>query len=179
MHATQGSLSLIVAVMVMFLASCADDFPGSATALCPSEIDFEVVSAVAEKRCGTLDCHGALTRPLKIYGRNGLRFLTQEEVDDPTKIEPNETYPGGKATTATEHEFNRRSMCGVEPEKTTAVVRGELEPSELLLLRKPLEEEDHKGGPLFLKGGAGAVCVESWLAGDVNVAECNLANANL
>lgn len=163
----------------MFLVACADDFPGSAVALCPTPEDFEVVSAVMEKRCGTLDCHGSLARPLKIYGRNGLRFLTNEELQDPTLIEANETYPGGKSTTATEYEFNRRSMCGVEPEKTTAVVNDLIPPSELLLLRKPLEIEHHKGGALFIKGGVGSVCVESWLDGDVNVTECNQANANL
>ena len=139
--------------------------------------DFPPVSLVLERRCGTLDCHGALARPLKIYSGNGLRLATLEEIGDAGVAQENETIPGGRATSPEEFEANWRSVCGLEPEKTLRVVTGEIPPEDLMVLRKPLLLEEHKGAQLFLEGDPGATCVSCWFRGFPEVVECLDAEA--
>jgi hypothetical protein len=135
--------------------------------------DFRNVSAVLEKRCGSLDCHGQLARPLRIMGSTGLRLFTPSEFSDPSQAEEAGGIPGGlKATTEQELEQNRLSLCGVEPERTEQVVIGNLEPTELMIIKKPSLRERHKGQQVFFKGGAGEECVASWLTGEVSIADC-------
>jgi hypothetical protein len=165
------------------LLSCGGDFEDKIVVACPDVASFASVSPVLEKRCGSLDCHGSIARPLKVFGSYGLRLYDATEVCvsgeicDYEAAKENLTFGGGKPTTSDEHEQTRRSVCGLEPERTNQVVRGERDPRELMLLRKPLLIERHKGGQLLLKGGAGAVCIESWLRGEVEVADCQLAAA--
>ncbi len=149
------------------IASCGN-FEGSTLIECPSATQFAAVSPVLEKRCGSLDGHGSIGRPLIIQGQNGLRYM-----DNLTGAGGGDS--GVAATTDAERDENRRSVCGLEPERTGEVVRGALEPRDLMILRKPLLIERHKGGQLLLKGGAGDACIESWLRGDVDTAECALA----
>jgi hypothetical protein len=165
------------------LSACVDEFDPPRLIACPPADDFRAVSAVVERRCGTLDCHGTLARPLRLYGQTGLRLFTQEEFNDPALAAENGTTPGGSATTDEELEFNRRSICGLEPEKMQRVLNGETDANELMVMTKPLDEEVggefHKGGTLFLKGGAGQVCFESWLrGGDVVLDDCADAVVN-
>lgn len=135
--------------------------------------EFSPVSLVLERRCGTLDCHGSLARPLRIYSGNGLRLGTLEEINDPGLAQGNETVPGGRATSPEEFEANWRSVCGLEPEKTVRVITGEIPPEELMVLRKPLLLEDHKGAQLFLEGDPGATCLSCWFRGfPTDVVEC-------
>lgn len=105
---------------------------------------FVLVSGVLERRCGSLDCHGGLSRPLRVYGNAGLRRpepdLGTEECalgDDcgagrtckegtgcvDSKIyDYAEYYSGGSiATTPAERLDNWRSLCGLEPELMTVV----------------------------------------------------------
>ncbi len=124
------------------------------------------VSTVLERRCGTLDCHGQVGRPLRIYGQYGLRF-----VDDAGDV------PGVQPTTATEYEANYQSVVGLQPELMTEVVQGNAQPEDLLLLRKPLQLERHKGGAVFVDGDDGDTCFTSWLAGQTNFAACTAAVA--
>jgi hypothetical protein len=124
------------------------------------------VSTVLERRCGTLDCHGQVGRPLRIYGQYGLRF-----VDDAGDV------PGNQATTATEHEANYQSVIGLQPELMTEVVQGYAPPEDLMLLRKPLQLERHKGGAVFVDGDDGETCILSWLAGQTNFTACTAAVA--
>jgi hypothetical protein len=124
------------------------------------------VSTVLERRCGTLDCHGQVGRPLRIYGQYGLRF-----VDDAGDV------PGVQATTATEHEANYQSVIGLQPELMTEVVQGNAPPEDLLLLRKPLQLERHKGGAVLVEGDDGETCILSWLAGQTNFGACTAAVA--
>jgi hypothetical protein len=124
------------------------------------------VSVVLERRCGTLDCHGQVGRPLRIYGQYGLRF-----VDDAGDV------PGVQATSATEHEANYQSVIGLQPELMTEVVQGNAPPEDLMLLRKPLQLERHKGGAVFVDGDDGDTCLLSWLAGQTNFTACTAAVA--
>ena len=161
-------------VLTVMLLGC-EEVPEPIAVECPSAEEFVDVSPVVEKRCGTLDCHGDPARPLKIYSYYGLRNISEDEFNDPSLIEVNDTVPGGKITTEEERALNRRSLCGVEPEKMNQLAAGEITPDELLIIRKPLGVERHKGGELFIKGGAGYDCLASWLRGDVRASDCDLA----
>jgi hypothetical protein len=122
---------------------------------------FRPVSSLLEQRCGTLDCHGQEPRPLKIYGRVGLR-APDSNVDDPD----GGYYAGGElATTDYEIEQNFRSVCGLEPEKTAEVLAREREPDELTLIRKPKLFEKHKGGRVWDNGKPGDRCLKLWTQG--------------
>ncbi|MEZ4444647.1 MAG: hypothetical protein R3B72_36570 [Polyangiaceae bacterium] len=175
MTPTRAFLLLTGIVTLLALGGCTLDFAEPRAFACPVTAidDFRNVSAVLEKRCGSLDCHGNLARPLRIMGSNGLRLYTPEEFDDPSLAEDAGMIPGGlTGTTDLELEQNRESICGIEPERTEQVVFGELEPEELMVIRKPTLRERHKGSQVFLKGGAGEACVASWLTGNVIVADC-------
>jgi hypothetical protein len=105
---------------------------------------FILVSAVLERRCGSLDCHGGLSRPLRVYGNAGLRRPEPELGTEECKLGDNcgdgrtcregigcvdskiydyaEYYSGGSiGTTPTERLENWRSICGLEPELITVV----------------------------------------------------------
>jgi len=160
-------------------AACVQEFPGPSVYKCPDFDNFKPVSTVLEKRCGTIDCHGNIARPLKIYGKRGQRLFTLEEYVDDSLAEKNGTVPGGKDTTDDEYRANWRSVCGLEPELMTRVVDGSATGLELLLLRKPLQIERHKGGPLFIRNDAAYNCIASWLEGALSISECELAAKEL
>lgn len=106
---------------------------------------FVVVSEVVERRCGTLDCHGATSRPLRIFGNAGLRRpepdLGTEECNvdedcggglrtckkglgciDRTINDYAQYFPGGGVgTTPSERVENWQALCGIEPELFTVV----------------------------------------------------------
>jgi len=166
---------LLLLALCSLSLGCTIEFEEPRAYACPqAPIDqFRNVSSVLEKRCGSLDCHGDMARPLRIMGNTGLRLFTPEEFESPSLAEEAGGVPSGqKPTSELELEQNRLSICGVEPERTEKVVRGELEPAELMLIRKPTLRERHKGEQVFLKGGAGESCVTSWLRGEVIVADC-------
>ena len=83
------------------------------TILAPDQNEFAQVSPVFERRCGTLDCHGQVGRPLRIYSGLGLRL-------------PNDAgdTPGNGATTPDEITNNYRAVIGLEPEEMSRVVAG-------------------------------------------------------
>ena len=124
------------------------------------------VSAVLEKRCGTLDCHGQVGRPLRIYGRTGLRFP-----DDADNV------PGQAGTTESEVIANYESVVGLEPEVLSQVVADPTDnpPTRLLLVKKPRALERHKGGQVFIAGDDGDTCITSWIAGATDFAKCGAA----
>jgi hypothetical protein len=125
------------------------------------------VEAVLERRCGSLDCHGQMGRSLRIFGHYGLRLIAQDASNT----------PGVQTTTPTELVANYQSVLGVQPELMTAVVQGNAPPTSLLLLRKPLQLERHKGGPVFVQGDNAYNCIVSWLAGNTVFQACALAAA--
>lgn len=126
---------------------------------CPSAQNFEVVSQVLERRCGTLDCHGSASRPLRMAGRNGYRLSELDRV-------------GLDSTTPDEIEHNRQSVCGLEPERMSAVLAGDADPTVLSVVRKPTLMEAHKGGRVWLDSTAGYTCFASWLEGTVDTDVC-------
>jgi hypothetical protein len=107
-----------------------------------------------ERRCGTLDCHGAATIPMRLYGQLGRRHPAEGNV------------PGGAVTTAAELEANYGTVCSIEPEKTAEQVAdfGQ-KAEELLIVRKARGIEGHKGGPIVKEGDPGDQCIVGWLRG--------------
>lgn len=137
------------------------------TILAPDQSAFDSVSPVFERRCGTLDCHGQVGRPLRIYSGLGLRL-------------PNDAgnLPGTGATTPDEIATNYRTVIGLEPEEMTRVIAGLDPPRALLILKKPLMLEAHKGGPAFAPSGdPGETCITSWIEGAVDKNACTQAIA--
>ncbi len=151
-------------------AGC-EDIPDPGVVQCRSLEEFRSVSPMMEQRCGTLDCHGNMARPLRIYSKNGLRYTLKPF--DPAASQDAGAVAGGAQTTDVEIELNWRAACGLEPEKMNDLVAGALEPDFMMLLTKPLEEERHKGGKLFVRGDPAHSCMRTWLAGAVNAADCS------
>ncbi|EYF04335.1 hypothetical protein [Chondromyces apiculatus] len=150
---------------------------------CPpaDPVNFRRVSEMLEFRCGTLDCHGNTFRPLRIYGRNGLRRPENLTIDgslpedsglDAATQYPNYHTGGSVETTTTEMMENARSLCGLEPERiaefrervvkepdNAANLAGEL----LTIVRKPRLQERHKGGLIWTINDSSDKCLISWL----------------
>jgi hypothetical protein len=154
------------AILILLALGACIDTNGDAPDACPSESVFTGTSpdggphtaAVSEymaRRCGTLDCHGRVERPLRLYGQYGLRTPAENNVS------------GGKATTTAELKANYVAACGLEPEKTAAAVKNLGQSAELLLLvQKARGVEGHKGGAVVTAGGPGDRCIVGWLRGD-------------
>lgn len=154
---------------ILLVAACSSVDPNAYTSVKgPAFGDqgaaFRPVSAVVERRCGTLDCHGTLARPLRIYGQYGLRKPGGGDAGD---------YPGGLTpTTTAELVDNYQSMAGLEPELFNLVVSGKDQPETLTLVRKPRLLEKHKGGLVWNKGDTGDKCVIDWLTGIKDTTPC-------
>jgi len=120
---------------------------------CPNpDVFAQAVSPYLERRCGTLDCHGQMTRPMRIYGQLGLRHPLESNVS------------GGAGTTALELEANFSSVCNVDPEAMEEV-KGDRGASadKLLLVNKARGLERHKGGKIVNEQDAGDRCILNWL----------------
>ena len=126
------------------------------------------------KRCASLDCHGQLGRPLRIFSKNGLRSFDASNGG----YFPNIT--GITPLTPDEQKLNYESVIGVEPEVMSQVIAsGGTDVNRLLLLRKPRGLERHKGGQLMTnEADEGFLCMKSWLGGNgVDTASCKIAQA--
>lgn len=136
------------------------------------------VSAMLERRCGSLDCHGYVRRPLRIYSRYGLRLPPPDLVGATPSAEGGAVVnePGGVETTPEEKSANYRSVVGVEPEKTELVAKASEGPDTLLIYKKPLGIEGHKGGIAINKGDDAEECLVTWLRGTTNKAACGKAS---
>jgi hypothetical protein len=159
--------------LLALLSSCGVDAGATVAASCPSRSEFDAVSPVLEQRCGTLDCHGALARPLRVYGTYGMRLF-----DDPSALEPGSGVyadPEGSPTTEAERAANRASLCALEPEIMAAVGAGDLDATELTVLRKATGTEHHKGGVVFHEADGGERCLRSWIEGGVDTSACTSA----
>jgi hypothetical protein len=123
----------------------------------PDRATFPPVSMLLDRRCGSLDCHGARTRNLQIYGCEGLRL---------GDAGPGCRNASGTDTTAEEHDATFRSLVALEPAVMSAVVQGGGQHPELLtFVRKARGTEAHKGGTLITPGDDQDICITSWLAG--------------
>lgn len=158
-----------------FVAACSDIATDEVIQIsCPPSdpVTFRPVSLVVERRCGTLDCHGTIDRPMRIYGQWALR-----QPEPPGNLGH---VPGGEDTTDEELQENAASICGLEPVKTARVVAGQKDPSTLTFIRKPRQQEKHKGGKIWDIASDGDQCMTSWLLGNVDTAVCkNEANSHL
>ena len=106
------------------------------------------VQPVIRDTCTSLDCHGRVERPLRLYARWGLR-LDVSLRDQPESIE--------------EMTANAEAMFTMDPD----LVAG-----ENLVLLKPLAVDDggmkHEGDDVFESRSApGFVCLEAWLANEL------------
>ena len=135
----------------------------------PDRAQFPPVSLLLDRRCGSLDCHGARTRNLQIYGCEGLRL---------GDASPGCRNASGTDTTADEHDATYRSLVTLEPAVMTSVVQGHgAHPELLTFVRKARGNEAHKGGTLITPGDDQDVCITSWLAGATDVGACGRALA--
>ncbi len=170
-------------------SACLND-PGVLVDACPDVKTFAAVSPLLEQRCGSLDCHGNMARPLRVFGARGLRVVdvntdAAKQLFDPSLARQQGTYPGsgGKATTDEERRQTWHAVCGLQPELMNDVVTGPGDPEKLLLLSKPLHLERHKGDKVFEKGSQDYDCIVSWLkssqpGGAVDQASCSDALKN-
>ncbi len=138
----------------------------------PQGSSFLPISSVLERRCGTLDCHGSMYRPLKIYGQIGLR---RPEPKGSTNVKSYKDYYSGGTEPTTEAELfdNYLSVIGLEPEILAAVVAKKDLPDALTLVRKPRLREKHKGGLIWTQSDPGDLCLINWLTGIDDTAPCD------
>lgn len=145
----------------------------------PSFDDFDAkgVSGFLEVRCGSLDCHGQLGRPLRIFSGRGLRAVSDAGA-----------YSGSSGTSRAERIDNYYAVLGLQPEVLRRVVEGarraadgealtadeakDAAPERLLLVSKPRNEVVHKGGAVVAPASNGDRCVTSWLSGATDQAAC-------
>ncbi len=158
----RGFLSgaIVTSLAFGFVIACSGPDKGElerkvSTRASPGSFRSAGVSTVLEKRCGSLDCHGTVGRNMRIYSSGGLRL-------------PNEAglRPGAGETTIDEITANYQSVMTLEPERTNEVVDG-ADPYVLLVVKKPLELEKHKGGSSIRKGDDAERCIVSWLKEDL------------
>jgi|HubBroStandDraft_6_1064221.scaffolds.fasta_scaffold729458_2 hypothetical protein len=136
-----------------------------------SEEEFGLpVGDYLEHRCGSLDCHGQMSRNLRIWGCEGMRL-------DPQSLSGCSPEPlGGGFTTPAEHLATYRSLVGLEPVVMSEVVDGHgAHPELLTFVRKARGLEAHKGGALITPGDDQDVCITSWLAGHTDLGACSNA----
>ncbi len=123
------------------------------------------VEGFLEARCASLDCHGQVGRPLRVFSQNGLRI-----VDEAGNVS------GGNGTTFDEMFANYTAAISVQPELTSQVFAGGADPTSLLLMRKPLQAERHKGGQIIVAGDDGYNCLYGWLVGVMDFDACKRAS---
>jgi hypothetical protein len=173
--ASVACASVFAMAAAAMTGSCASspDSSRATTIVAPDYNQFKAtaggVSGFLEQRCATLDCHGQVGRPLRLYSRTGLRF------PDPDV----QNAPGGPGVTEEEHQANYEAVIGLEPEQISRVVLDPTNnpPQTLLLVKKPRAMERHKGGQVVIAGDDGDTCITSWLSGATNVAACQSATA--
>jgi hypothetical protein len=128
------------------------------------------VSFFLEKRCGALDCHGQVGRPMRIYSKEGLRLA-----DGPNGARDTSD------TTRAERLANYDTVIGLEPDAIADCYRTRGKYQDFQLLLKPLDESGrgvkHKGGPVLARtdGDAGWACLHGWLSGTLDAPRCKEA----
>jgi hypothetical protein len=142
-----------LAALLPFLAGCSGPPNEEETISLPSQEQFAPVGYVFGAHCGTLDCHGAPARNLRIYGINGHRLGASD-------------VTGFGGTTEEELRATYESIVALQPERLAAIVQAGGEPAgDWLVLGKARGRIAHTGGQQFVPGQAPDTCVTSWLAG--------------
>lgn len=112
------------------------------------------VDAYLQRRCGTLDCHGQPGRAYRVYGFAGFRLYNLDAG----------LVSGQQPTVPEEVLANYQAAVALEPEEMSRLIATQgAEPNKLLLLRKALRLERHKGGPAMAEDDVGYKCVVAWL----------------
>lgn len=159
-HAVRVLLAGAVGSFGALSCSATPDASSTVTILEPSYSEFvssgsngSGVHVFLENQCGTLDCHGQVGRPLRLYSVDGLR-------------EPNDAglTSGVGAETSSEIYANFLAVIGLQPEEMNRVVAGLDAPTQLLLVQKPMGLVSHKGGIRIVTGDPMYQCLTSWLA---------------
>jgi hypothetical protein len=139
-------------VLLSLLLACAcgggvdPEVPLTTGAPAPSLADYATsVHPILEARCATLDCHGDLGRPLRLYAETGLRALDSLR-RNATPITPDELNA------------NLRAILAVDPSPPSV---------ESLFMSKPLAGGiDHAGGDVWASpADPQPACVLGWLQG--------------
>jgi hypothetical protein len=152
-----AALPLAVATAIGCVSPNADD---RLSIEAPARDDFAPVGTFLIHRCGSLDCHGATGRNLRLYGREAARLDAMD-------------VPGSGPTTMAELDADYRSVVALEPEVMSDVLKDHGQNSErLLLIAKPLGLEHHKGGTLMTPHDAQEGCITSWIAGKTDATAC-------
>lgn len=153
---------------VVLLAGAGGLLTGSATSCAPSPDrdratfvllpDFKAyhdnVDPYLQRRCGTLDCHGQPGRAYRLYGFSGFRLYNEDAG----------LVSGQQPTSEAEILANYQATVALEPEEMSRLVaRQGSEPEKLIVLRKALRLERHKGGRAMEIDDPGYRCVTSWL----------------
>jgi hypothetical protein len=112
------------------------------------------VHTFLERRCGTLDCHGQVGRPFRLFSQNGLRALNDSGIVSGELSQPD---------TPEEVYANYLAAIGLQPEEMSRVVSGDDPPTDLLLVTKPTAMDVHKGGQVITVGDVSYVCLTTWL----------------
>jgi hypothetical protein len=126
----------------------------------PPRATFPHVANAMQMHCGTLDCHGQVSRDLRLYGLHGLR------------LDPKDN-PLAHVTTRAEYDASYWSLVGLEPEALSFVVASGLRPERLTMVRKARGIEKHKGGQLMFEGDPLDRCIVTWITGDLDDAACS------
>jgi hypothetical protein len=136
--------SLAVAIAALAACSPGAGDPPELAALDPVAYARDV-HPIFEARCATLDCHGQIDRPLRLYAQTGLRArddLRDQPIED------------------SELTANQAAVAALDP--------GE-RPADSLVARKPLDDDAggvaHEGGALWRAGDAQHLCLLAWLEG--------------
>lgn len=127
------------------------------------------VSTMMEHRCGSLDCHGAQGRPLRLYSQYGLRLAPNK---DGTR--------NSSATTSDEQTANYLAVIGLQPEELSTCFQSKgADFATLQLLKKPIDISGqgirHKGGPVLRPTlqDPGWQCLYGWVSGQADQTQCD------
>jgi hypothetical protein len=177
--------ALALATVSASTSGCAQSYDPNQTTkvLAP---DYDIYSTYLDtfinKRCGTLDCHGAAGRAFRHYGSLGLRRLEGKAdefgaADASTEAGGLGRRAGVGVTTPDEIRANYAGIIALEPEVISRLValNGDLSNNrelDWMFLRKALGRplgqkeipgERHKGGNVLRQNDDGYQCIVYWL----------------
>jgi hypothetical protein len=153
----------------LVLLSCATKSGPAPIGRLPDKNEFinGEVSTFMEKRCGSLDCHGQVGRPLRIYSDWGLRYRSE---NDGQRVKG--------PTTPEEKNENYYAVVGLEPDLLADSVLTGGAYVDFQLIKKPLDSSgggiNHKGGPVIRVGDGdpGWRCLHGWIRGEPSKDKC-------
>lgn len=112
------------------------------------------VDSWLQKRCGTLDCHGQPGRAYRLYGFSGFRLYNVDAG----------LLTGQQATSPAETRANFDAFVSLDPEEFSRVLEADVtEMNRLLVIRKALNLERHKGGAVMSEDDNSYRCLRAWL----------------